>query len=497
MSRKKRAQQRSRISKRINEQERIKNRVLFRDLIEIIFPLGVLFAKEQFHGNATWEGEQLVTQALLCALQESKNVTDSFAQTLETCQSLGLKRIARTYTGMMNVLINNQEVLQIGIRARLHFLAEQWGGRFFRTDGWVLMGFDGSRATVPRSQSNEKAFCAPNYGKGKKARYNENVSKRPAKKTEIKPRKRARKPAPPEPQIWITMVWHMTMRLPWTWRLGPSNSSERHHVREIIEQEQFPHCTLFTGDAGFVGFEFWQSIINAGHDFLVRVGGNVKLLSQNVNFKEQDDGTVLCWPKDQMDAGVPPLRLRLVRVTVGKTKMWMLTRVLDENELTIKQIAKFYKQRWLIEVEFRGLKQTVDKQKLRCRNPERSLVELEWALNAMAFAELVALRAQIAAAEKNNKKDNKREYTPNDRSLANTLRVLRTYLRNLHESSLPGQLTQDLINAVVQRYNNTTDKRARHRPKNPDKKPLGDPTVIKLTPQERRKLNEIELENAA
>ena len=193
-----------------------------------------------------------------------------------------------------------------------------------------------------------------------------------------------------------------------------------------------------------------------------------------------------------MESGEPPLRLRLVRLVVGKTTMWMLTSVLDEQELTQAQIVDYYKQRWQIEVEFRGLKQTIDKHKLRCRNPERLLAELDWSLYAMAYAELIALRAQIPGAKKA-----KRTYTPKDRSLANTLRVLRRYMRNLDQKTRPDALTQDLIEAIVQRYNNTTDKRARYRPKNADKKPLGNPTIRKLTPQERRKLKDTDMEMAA
>jgi len=45
-------------------------------------------------------------------------------------------------------------------------------------------------------------------------------------------------------------MWHMGLRLPWTWRLGPSNSSERGHVMEMLEKEEFPENTLFCGDAG-------------------------------------------------------------------------------------------------------------------------------------------------------------------------------------------------------------------------------------------------------
>lgn len=55
----------------------------------------------------------------------------------------------------------------------------------------------------------------------------------------------------------------------------------------------------------------------------------------------------------------------------------------------------------------------------------------------------------------------------------------------------------DLGLALVPKYNNRTDKRARYRPKNPDIKPLKDPTVRKLTHEEKKKLRMHELKNAA
>jgi hypothetical protein len=49
----------------------------------------------------------------------------------------------------------------------------------------------------------------------------------------------------------------------------------------------------------------------------------------------------------------------------------------------------------------------------------------------------------------------------------------------------------------VQRYDNQTDKRARYRPKNPDKKPLGNPTVRKTNAEEREKLRKYKPKVAA
>jgi Transposase DDE domain len=486
MSRKQRAEQSSRIRKRVKKLKLVEKRRLFNELLALLFPSGSIFSKEQFHGNIKWDPEQLVIQALIWSWQDTQKVTDAFEKTTESCKKLGLKDICKTYTGFMDALSRYRKTIRDGLRNRLHDLAEQIGGVFFRNRKWVLMGFDGTRATAPRSKANEKAFCSPKYGSGKRATRNANKRKRENRN------RRAQLVTQDEPQVWITMMWHMGLRLPWTWRLGPSNSSERGHVQEILAEEEFPANTLFCGDAGFTGFPLWNAILESGGHFLVRVGGNVKLLSEHVDFQQIQGGIVLCWPKDTMDSGGPPLRLRLVQVQVGKTMMWMLTSVLDERELSRKDIVQYYKMRWLIEVEFRGLKQTVDKHKLRCRNSDRLLAELDWSLLAMAFAELIALRYQIPRSAKE-----KSSYTPKHRSLANTLRVLRRYMRNPDEKMPLGSLDQSLKNALVQQYNNSTDKRARYRPRNANVKPLNDPIVTKLTQQQRRKLKEIALAAAA
>lgn len=492
MSRKLRTIELRTFQDRVDRKKQVDKRSLVQDLLSFVFSSSPFSAKTPFHGNIKWDPCQLAKQALIWSFQDSKLVSDAFEKTSEICDSLQLKNVAKTYTGFMDAIAKYRNVICEQLRIRLQSLAEDVGGKYFRDKRWVLIGFDGSRATAPRSLSNERAFCAPTHGAGKKARYNSNKSKRCPKT--LPKRAKPTTPAPPEPQVWITMMWHMGLRLPWTWRLGPSNSSERGHVQEILKSEKFPKNTLFCGDAGFVGYPLWSAILKAGGNFLVRVGANASLVGLQADIKKLSGKIVLCWPKERMEAGDPPLRLRLVSVKVGKTKMWMLTSVLDERELSKKDIAKYYGMRWLIEVEFRGLKQTIDKRKLRCRNPKRLLAELDWALHAMAFAELVALRAQTQRREKENKESN---YTPKDRSLAKTCRVLRRYLRNLNQKTSIDALEKDLSNAVVQKYKNKTDKRARYRPKNKDVKPLGDPIITKLTPEQRRKIREIETKNAA
>ena len=471
---------------RRREIRRRRNKAIFQALVDWLIPEHGLFINDRFHGNIKWTPEQLAQQALIWAWQDARHVTEAFERTLEVCRDLHLEKGAKTYTAFIQALDRYRPTFSLRLREQFQLLAEEIGGRFWRDREWVLIGFDGSRVTTPRSVSNERAFCAPNYGQGKTAKYRQKKSKGMRRH-----RNEQNPPEPQAPQVWITMMWHMSLRLPWTWRLGPSNSSERGHVMEMLAQEEFPEDTLFCGDAGFVGYDFWKAILDSGGQFLIRVGGNVNLLSETADVKRLGGGVVLCWPKDKMNSGEKPLRLRLIRVKVGNTKMWMLTSVLDGKRLPPKTIIQYYKMRWGGEVEYRGLKQTNDKGTLCCRNSARVYAELDWSIRAMAFAELIALREQLRKDEE-SPTEPEHEYDPKDRSLANTVRALRRCMRNLDQDADPRRdLLSQLAGALVQKYNNRTDKKARYRPPNPDKKPLGEPTVTKLSREARDKLAQV------
>jgi hypothetical protein len=375
---------------------------------------------------------------------------------------------------------------------RLHRKMEEIGGKFWRIDGWIPIAFDGSRSSAPRTVANEKAFCAANYGKGKTARYRKKKSKGMRRKANQKNR-----PQPQEPQAWITMLWHMGLRLPWMWRLGPSNSSERAHVIDMVSAGESPKKTLFCGDAGFVGYPLWCHILNSGADFLVRVGANVSLLKDSADYSLEKNGIVLCWPRAMMQSNQPPLRLRLVKIRLGNTTAWMLTSVLDPAKLTKKQIFRFYKMRWGVEVEFRGLKQTLDRARLRCRNAKRLLVELNWSIMGMAVAELFALKEQLSCDRPQSGKA-LAPLDPVKRSLAQTMRAIRVCMRQPHRVPAPqNDLRNALRRAVTDSYQRKSSKRARYVPPNPDKKPLGDPKLRKMTAEEKRNLNEFAKRKAA
>lgn len=476
------------------QQQRRRRRALFgtnadqfRELQQWLLRDDGIFAKVKLHGNTGWLPISLVGLALCWSWSESTNVTDAFTQAVEWCRLIAGDSALSTYQGFMGALVRWTDPFLSVLWPVLHLRMQEIAGNMWTVHGWLPIAFDGSRSTAPRSVSNEKALCAPNYGYGKTAKYRKKKSKGMRRKKNEK-----NKAQPQEPQAWITMLWHMSLRLPWMWKLGPSNSSERAHVMEMIDEGEFPENTLFCGDAGFVGYPLWAKIVGQGAHFLIRVGANVKLLTERTDciiHRCRRNGLVLCWPLAAQQAKLPPLRLRLVRVRIGSQWMWMLTNVLQPKRLTLDQIVTLYKMRWGIEVEFRGLKQTLDRAKLRCRNGQRLLVELNWSIMAMAVAELFALKEQLASTSSESAA-RKQPPDPKKRSLANTMRALRFCLTHLKDVPEPGKdIQSQLRRAVTDSYVRKSSKRARYRPPNPDKKPLGDPTIRKLSAREKKKLD--------
>lgn len=477
-------------SKRIKKQRRNASRQLSHGFsiarkLRSIIPNDSIFNDFRLHGNTKWRPSELVMLSLVWAMTGSRMVTDGFATASTAFESMFQATPVATYQGLMNALIRWTDGFMEVVFKQLQLSMRAFGTNFYFVFGYVPIAFDGSRVRVPRTVANENAFCAKNYGNGTYARSTRR------KGTKIRPNK-AGTAHPQEPQIWITMLWHMGLRLPWRWKLGRSDSSERHDVVEMLESQVFPRNSLFCGDAGFVGYHFWQAILQDGYEFIVRVGSNVRLLSESCEYLKQPDGNVLCWPKD-VRSKETPIRLRLVNVKVGTADVWLLTSVLSERKLSKQQLVAFYKMRWGIETEFRGLKQTLDGAKMCCLNPARALVELHWSIAAMAASELLATKEQFRLHNLKSY-DSRSRWTPRRRSLAQTMRAIR---RAIHQpESIPKlgyDLTSMLQDALTDGYKRRVSRKARYRPR-PNKTLLKPPLVAKLTENERRSIEKIQMQ---
>ena len=300
-----------------------------------------MFADVRLHGTIKWKPKQLVILAVLWVWSGKSTLTRAFDHARRLSRAMFGWVAVTTYQGLTGALKKWSCKLLPCAQTRLQELMEEVGKDHWQVGLWVALAVDGSRVSTPRNESNEKAFAAKHYGKGKQAKS----------RTKWKNKKKRSKKlsAPVKPQMWITLIWYMGLRMPWAWKTGASTSSERQHLMDMLKTENIRENTLFCADAGFVGYEFCNAILNEGHHFLVRVGANVRLL-KNLGYVRERDGIVCVWPDAAMRWHQPPLILRLIQIKNERGTTSLVTSVLSPRKLSNTQIAKLFAMRWGIEV---------------------------------------------------------------------------------------------------------------------------------------------------
>ena len=126
--------------------------------------------------------------------------------------------------------------------------------------------------------------------------------------------------------MWLTLLWHVGTGLPWAWRTGPSDSSERGHLEEMLGE--LPENSLITADAGFVGYDFWSAILDAGHHFVIRVGANVRLI-RKLGYARQYDHTVYLWPTSGEEEPAA-VGVALIVMHNGKHPVYLVTNLTQD-----------------------------------------------------------------------------------------------------------------------------------------------------------------------
>lgn len=433
-----------------------------------------MFADLPRHGNTKWTPKFLVALAVLSAWSDGRRLTDAFDKAKQLSQSLFGQLAIQTFQGLMRALVTWTAQLLPLLWLRLQVLMQQVGGEHYRIGQWLPLAVDGSRFSTPRTQSNERAFSAQNFGKGKKAKSR--------RKWKNKKRRTKKLGEPVKPQIWLTLIWHMGLKLPWCWKTGPSTSSERQHLKELLQTQEFPENTLFCCDAGFVGYELWKSMLDAKHSFLIRVGANVHLL-KNLGHARVGKGIVCLWPRAIARRYQSPIVLRLIEISNEQGTMYLVTNVLDQRKLSTAALGRLYPLRWGVELQFRAVKQTFGRSKLRSRNPQHALAELDWSLVALTMVQLFAVREQI-----------KMDGPPEQTSVAAALRAIRWAMDNWHQPARgKDKLTSRLQSATKDGYQRTTSKASRYRPSYKDKPTTAKPKIKQATKKQKRDYRELQI----
>ena len=244
---------------------------------------------------------------------------------------------------------------------------------------------------------------------------------------------------------------------------------------EMLTTLVFSEKTLFCADAGFVGYDLWNTIQDAGHHFLIRVGANVRLL-RNLGHVRESEGLVYLWPSKAMKEEQLPLILRLIVLQGPRGAVYLVTNVLSAKALSDHQAARLYRLRWGVELQFRSYKQTFGRGKLLSRTPQRALVELDWSLLGLWMIQLFAVKEQLAVGS-----------PPERSSVALAVSVIQEAMHAWpDEVCNPRVLRTRLSAAVKDEYHRTSSKRSRYRPHYKDVPSTGNPKIVNATAQQRQ-----------
>lgn len=385
-----------------------------------------------------WTDRLLVLCGVLVGWANDSALLDAFESARRALVGMypSRRRPGKTAEGFFKALAPRTPALLATLGPHLRRRVVQVAGSRWRWRRWVVMAVDGSRVECPRTAANEQAFgCG---GRDKTT-----------------------------PQQWVTTIFHVVSGLLWDYRRGPATDSERAHLGQMLAG--LPRRVLLLMDAGFTGFALLGSILDSGRHFIVRVGANVTLLTQ-LGYDVRDGGcTVWLWPQGQQGKQ-PPLTLRKVEFLSHGRRVCLLTSERSPEALSDAQVKHWYRQRWMIEVQYRGLKQTMEHRKLLSDSPAMARAELDWSLIGLWLLELMQV-------------DSRRWRRTPRHSLAGGLRVVRRAMRGVGRVPAGG-LARQLRAAWVDDYVRAGPKGARDWPHKKNEPPCGPPKIRTATAEE-------------
>jgi Transposase DDE domain. len=407
------------------------------------------FACLSFRKECRWTPASLVQATLLWAWSEEASLVDRFVTAQQViAQGADGQRESVSYQAFVKLLRRHTAVLLAAVIAALQRAVRESLSDCYRVAGYLAFAVDGTRIDVPRTAANEQAFAAKRRRSRQRGR-----------------RRRAAQKKAAVPQAALTTLWHLGSGLPWNWTHGPRRQGERSHMLAMLPA--LPEQSLLLADAGFVGYDFWQALLEAGHDFVIRVGANVALLKR-LGYSRECAGRVYLWPDRQSQRSQPPLVLRLVVAHGGKHPVYLVSSVLAQSRLSDRRLIELYRARWGVEVFFRSFKRTFGRHKLRSASPANAELELDWSLVALWAACLYAKRQQAQAGE-----DVART------SVAGVMRILRQAVRRTQVN-----VSQLLAVALVDAYTRT-NKTSRDYPRKKTDGPNASPPKIVKSSQKQ------------
>jgi hypothetical protein len=429
-----------------------------------------VFAEIHFRPESTWSPRSLVHAALLWSWSGKRTLTKRFeeARKIIAANAPADHPPGKSYAGFLKRLLCWSALLTERITVEFRRIMREELNDNYLVGGWLLLAGDGSRVASPRTRSNEQRFAA----KKKQNKKRKRAKKRPTPRRKTR-RKRKQTQADRDkkansPRIWLTMLYHVGLGLPWDWRRGPSDSTERAHLSAMAKE--LPDNALLALDAGFVGYDFWRELDQSGTAFVARVGANVKLL-KNLGYIRRRRDIVYVWPEKSQRKRQLPLALRLHSFQGGKEEVYLVTNVLEDDRLSESEMLEIYRARWGVEVYYRDLKQTFARGKLKSKTADNTLLELDWSILGLWAMCLYATIQHVAEGA-----------APNRRSVAGVLYAFRLPMEQYQTVADQGENLDALLKiALKDEYERASSKSSRAYPRKNKKRKIGRPAILIAT----------------
>ena len=477
----------------MSQQERssqiVVNHQVLKQVADELFPTK-LFCRIKARRDATWKPRMLVMGAILLVTGGWDTLTTGFEKVWKIVAKIFHWQLppGDSYQGFVKQLRKWHGELTSVVKPHLQQRMRELGQDLWTIAGFLVFTADGSRIELARTKSLEKAFLSKKHvsyktSKGHStSKKTRKMQKRKAKTINKQTAASIRKKAT-SPQMWLTLLWHVATGLPWDWRTGPTDSSERKHLEEMLPD--LPKNSLITADAGFSGYDLWSTILNAGHHFVIRVGGNVKLL-KSLGCTRQYENTVYLWPDKASKKNQPPLALRLVCLHDGKEPVYLVTD-LPKNRLSDKQAAQVYAARWGIELFFRTFKQTFGCRKLRSHAAENAVWELDWSLTGLWSICLLGVE-ELA----------RNGIDPKRMSAAAVIRAFQEIVQNhrLRPERVEETFWSQLREALLDDYKRKTPKTSRHYPRKKTRNRISAPKIHQATKEQQARAQQLKQNEA-
>ena len=474
---------------RKSPQQIVVNHQVLREVIAWLLP-PALFVGMHVRQGSKWKPRMLAAAALFWAASDRPTLGERFHHARKIIKVIFHWQPApgTTYEGFVKVLRRWHQELLVAVVGLLRARMEQELQEQYQVAGFTVFAVDGSRVATPRTKSNQRAYSAKPTRKRnakKKPKRSKSQRARERKARAAKRRKTKKQSAASiekktiTTQMWLTLLWHVGTGLPWSWRSGAADSSERHHLLEMLGE--MPDNSLITADAGFVGYEFWKAILDADHDFVIRVGANVKLIKQ-LGYAREYDQTVYLWPDKAAKKQLPPLVLRLIVLHDGKQPVYLVTSVSSKQRLSDKQAIEIYRYRWGIELFFRTFKQTFGRTKLRSGSAAHAKLELDWSLVALWSICLLGQRELVRAGE-----------DPSQLSAAAAIKAVQTTLRDYRvRPESPDEILYSMLAlALLDGYERSSSKTSRDYPRKKKRKRIASPEITRALKQQINAAKEV------